>query len=227
MVLSLNFFQIRWYFEYQLKQLNYLSTWTTFTYVNVQSRVYKCEICTFPASISFALDVPLLWISCQSADVKGSVLWFPPMQRGSFATIKKGVFYPLFMVVFTVKVLICIDMFLKCLANWNSTLEWGLTGSKNQQKDKETATEGTGQQTDPTIYFFTQRSSCRNEICLHILSTWSPRLLWSMSFTCAFRNNNRDGWKFLLGSCWMLTEDVCMHFHLCQHFSCFVNLRPV
>lgn len=66
---------------------------------------------------------------------------------------------------------------------------------------------------------------CRNEIYIHILYTWSPRLEW-MLFTYAFRNDNRDRGKFSLGLGWML-KDVHMHLLVCQHFSCFVNLRPV
>lgn len=61
---------------------------------------------------------------------------------------KKEVFYPLFMVGFTVKVLICIDMFLKCCAKLILNTLVRPCRFKEPVKGQK---DGTGQQTDITV----------------------------------------------------------------------------
>ena len=76
--------------------------------------------------------------------------------------------------------------------------------------------DGTGQQTRSDNLLLAQCSACRNEICLHILSTWSPRLLWRMSFTDG-ATTGVDGDSFLC---------LCI-FTFASILSCSVNHRPV
>lgn len=108
--------------------------------------------------------------------------------------------------------------------SWNSTLEWGLAGSKNQQEDKET---GTGPQTDLTICSLhnlanaEMRSACTffpHEA--HVFSGGCYLLMHSAETTGMKR-------KLALGWCWLL-RGLCIYiFTFANIFSCLVNLQPV
>lgn len=181
-------------------------------------------LCRYVGSPTYLHSIPVFcFIRCSgvltvefpsAAYVKGFGLWFPPMQRRSFVTKKKEVFYPPFMVGFTVKVLICIDMFLKCCAKLKLNTWVRPSGFKEPAKGQR---HETGQQTDLTICSLhnlanaQMRSTCTffpHEA--HVFSGGWYLLMHSGATT------GMEGNSFLASTeCW---EDVHINLHFCQHF---------
>lgn len=87
--------------------------------------------------------------------------------------------------------------------SWNSTLEWGLVGSKTQPKDKEART---GQQTDPWLCFFYATWLMQKwDLLTHSFLMRPTALQWRILFTYAFgRTIKKNGRKHILGWCWQI-----------------------
>lgn len=184
-------------FEHQFNQLSDLSAQNKFTYVIVQCRgdkwgsphslllshlLQRCPHCGICISL---LQMSRVWAH-DSLPWKEGALW---QKKKCFTTVSWSDL---------LSVLIRIDMFLKCCAKLK------LNTWARPSRFKEPARgqrDGTGQQSETVPYTNWLRT---NEICMHILSAWSPRLQWRMLFTYAFRSNNRNGRKFIPGLCWLL-----------------------
>lgn len=144
------------------------------------------------------------WNVCRAPeDVNGSRLVSPNhAARELCDTHKKRSVFPSFMVGFTVKVLICIDTFLKCCAKLKLNT-WVRPGGFKEPVDAHRSAAHT------------------NEICMHILSTWSPQcylLMHSGEATGMER-------KFIPGFCWWTAERMCIC--ICTNIAKEFELQPV
>lgn len=102
--------------------------------------------------------------------------------------------------------------------SWNSTLEWGLVGSKTQPKDKETRTS---QQTDLWLSWLMQRWWDLLAHSFHMRPTPSSGGFY---LPMHLGEPSKNGKKWL-----MLTDEKTFIYtrSFAIIFSCFVNVRPV
>lgn len=175
-----------------------------------------------PAFVSFVVTVPSLEFVTAFSKLQRwrSVIPYHPQRK---LYDKKEVFNLPFMVTFTVKVLICIDMFLKCCAKLKLNTWVRPSGFKDPAKGQRDG--GRPADRSMTLLFFMQPGQCRNEICLHILSTRPTPSAEDFIYLCIWDNHEKTPKHSWL----MLTDEKTFKYtrNLAIIFSCLVHFRPV
>lgn len=100
--------------------------------------------------------------------------------------------------------------------SWNSTLEWGLVGSKTQPKDKETRTS---QQTDLWLSFFFNATWLMQkwDLLAHSFHMRPMPSVEDFIYLCIWENHQKMEENAFLADAdkW---KDIHIHPYLCHHF---------
>lgn len=129
---------------------------------------------------------------CNSLPSKEEALWQ-----------KKEVFNLPFMVTFTVKVLICIDMFLKCGAKLKLNTWVKPSGFKDPAKGQR-AEDQPGDRSVTLLFFYATWLMQKWDLLANSFHMRPTPSAEDFIYLCIRENQQKNGGKHILGLCWLM-----------------------